>query len=94
MYAKKVNDKSECNNFENGKKGVGVKGTIITGSLCVDGCIDMKRTDEDIDGVAIGVTGEEGRGCWCERKMTSMSANSNFQSCYLHKRGEKELKFL
>ena len=58
-----------------------------TGDECVQACIARKKSDENINGVTI-YQNERG-GCWCEKKMTSITESIKYKTCFLQPSGNK-----
>ena len=53
------------------------------GNACVKACIERKRKDDTINGVTV-YQGNK-RGCWCEKRMTSVKGSSVYKTCLLQK---------
>ena len=67
-----------------GTGGVEVKVGSQTGSECVKACLQARETDNSINGVT--VYKDQRAGCWCEKSMTDVRANSVFKTCFLQPR--------
>ena len=59
---------------------------------CIDACVNKKKTDPEINGVAITPSGKG--SCYCERKMKKSNNSPSWKTCQLtHKDSKITLRF-
>ena len=64
----------------------------VTGNVCANTCMELKKTDSSINGVSVYSNGD--RGCWCMKKMTKRNTDSEYKSCFLEPKGTRFIVYL
>ena len=54
----------------------------MEGDDCITACLELKKTDDGVNGVTVSAHGSGYGGCFCEKGMYTREPSSTYKSCY------------
>ena len=64
-----------------GNGGTAFSSFDLTAEACLPKCVELKKADPAINGVAVFTGGS--KGCLCKKNMNTISAKANTETCFL-----------